>query len=168
MHDGRSSYLDGLVFGDDGFRGLDQSVFEGPLWTISSHGTTPLTAKFQVVHVIHKGWFLEMSDGTIGQMPCLLTSDALTKLVFHGPVSLSCITKSNELVEIVENGLPLVGKDWLGVVQYQSGKFVLDAFSRIGWNATEAHETYCPEWFDNLDETPQEDRFVVSPVSAVS
>lgn len=144
----------GVLRGQDFVGGLSSRVknMDGPLWLASARGTTPLKGRVELWHVARRGWELHLVEGSIESTPCLLCADPTVRYVFCGRVLLKPQPLVDDLPGLIGYGMPLCGRDWLGIVRSLSDGFHLEAFARSDGVAVDGSTAYFPEWSDSLED----------------
>lgn len=142
-----------VLHGHDFEGGLTSLVKVGDsLWLASPRGAIPLEGRVEVRHSQGRGWTLYLSEGNIEAVPCLLCSDAGVRCVYHGQVRLEPNNLVHDLPSLVGKGMPLCGKEWLGVVGCLGDGYYLEAFGRLDTVSVDESIAYCPWWSGSLEE----------------
>lgn len=132
-----------------------------PFWVVSESGSRRFDGQIVLLHSQHFGHHLELVKGVISTLPCLLTSDPNVRLAYHGPASIKVLGEPFSLEEVLAEGLPLKGENWLGVARIdEMGEVVIDIFTDSLFMPLDSYAAYYPDWSDRLG--AEEGQFVVS------
>ena len=157
-----------VLYGHDFEGGLNSLMGVGSsLWLASSHSTIPLEGRVELWHSQGRGWTLRFFEGSIKTIPCLLCSDAAVRCVFQGWVHLDLNDQARDLPSLIGKGMPLCGKDWLGVVRSLPDGCFLEAFGRSDAVSVDESMAYCPWWSGSLEDVDGF-RVKVSVIDAVT
>lgn len=155
-----------VLHGHDFEGGLTSLLEVGDsLWVVSPRGTLPLEGRVELRHSQGRSWTLWLSEGNIESVPCLLCGDASVRCVYHGQVRLEPNNPIHDLPNLIGKGMPLCGKEWLGVVHCLGDVYYLEAFGRLDTVSVDESIAYCPWWSGSLEE-PDGFRVKVSVIKA--
>jgi hypothetical protein len=156
--EGANYELAGFDF-DGGPCALTPFPHEGQFWILSCCGKVLLDEEIQLNHVNRRGWIVLVREVNF-QFPCLITSDPKLTSSFAGCVSVASNDASVDLASAIGSGMPLVGRDWLGVVQASDAGFLLTAFSESD-SLELPTKAYYPDWASSESIEDQSDAFVL-------
>ena len=67
--------------------------------------------------------------------------------------------------ELVADGIPLVGDNWLGAARISGAEIIMDVYTSSGITSLDDCEAYCPLWSDGFHDTDLAGRVQVSTLS---
>lgn len=142
---GAKYVLDGLDF-EGGVSARSASHRDEAYWLITPREKCRLGRKIDFIHVCNQGYFV-VSEGEfrIDSVPFLVTSDPHINCIFCGQINIAFNDPSIDMSDLIGEGLPLVGDDWLGVVAKSDPTFGLIAFGECERLKLPKEASY-PEW----------------------
>jgi hypothetical protein len=159
-----------FLVGHDFDGGLGTATCAGvdmPLWVVSESGVTAFRGRVALEHRQRLGHRLRLLDGVVPSFPFLLTSDPNARQVYHGPATITAANLPTPLEQAVGHGMPLRGKNWLGVVRTSTNDgIIIDVYSDERSTSLEECDAYCPWWASDIGD--DEGQFLLSVLRPAS
>ena len=143
--------FDGVDF-HGGLSSLTLEPLKGHVFEVDASGQRQLTGKLIAQHVQRYGHLLYLYEQEMPQFPCLLTTDPEIRWVYSGPVHVSTNNSNYDANELLDPGIPLRGRNWLGLLHRVDNKPWIDAYATQSEPWEQPAHAFYPDWHESLED----------------
>ncbi|WP_146118749.1 hypothetical protein [Blastopirellula marina] len=153
--------VDNRESGEASFEGLDlhgglssevSTRVVAARFVVSAGGSQVLSGQLSLVHRSRFGNTLVLNGSYLGELPFLLTTDEKMKWAFAGKVRISTNDPEFDFEGFPAKGIPLCGRNWVGVLQEREQGFHLSACANDAVTFAAEELAFCPDWSEGFDE----------------
>lgn len=121
-------------------------------FVVGAGGSQVLSEQLSAIHRSGRGHALVLKGSYLGELPVLLTTDETMKWAFSSKVRISTNDPEFDFEEFPAKGIPLCGRNWVGVLQAGDEGFHLCACARDAVTFAGEELAFCPDWSEGFDD----------------